>query len=247
MEEWLVNPATVKLTQTCLRHTAGLSELGGVGMSPFCCMVTAATPRGARIWLTRIGVLALPINMRESNFDKKMSQSAVAWLNGKEPLTAMSALRVAVLTQAWQREDSIAMARSLQWYGRWLDRVADAVDVSHQRQWLETQQVAWAPVLDVVDTVERAVRDSARERENAGESMESLYCELRTALAALQLPSATEMASSADGVREAMSLVDCPERWEGRSGLFISELLMDAIQTCEDLIRERALFHMRNE
>ena len=212
-------------------------------MTPFCCMVTAATPRGARIWLTRMGVLALPNNMREGELDKKISQSAVAWLNDKEPLTAMSALRVAALTQAWQQEDSIAMARSLQWYGRWLDRMQDAVDVSQQRSWLEEQQHAWAPVMEVVDAVERAVRDSAREREGAGDGLGSLYSELKRALAALQLPSASEMASTADGVRGAMALVDCPERWEGRSGLYMSELLMDAIQTCEDLIRERALFH----
>lgn len=242
LEDWLLNRATIKLTQVCLRCVPGLRDLGEVGMSPFCCMVTAATPRGARIWLTRLGVLALPPTLRDSDLDKKMSQSAVAWLNDKEPLTAMSALRVAALTHAWQQEDSIAMARSLQWYGRWLDRMQDVVDVSAHRSWLDEQQAAWAPVIQVVDSVERAVRDAAREQETAGQSMESLFEELRRALQALN--HTENVASTADGVRNAMSLVDCAERWEGRSGLYMSELLMDAIQTCEDLIRERALFHM---
>jgi hypothetical protein len=242
LEEWLMNPGTIGLTQVCLRCVPGLRDLGEVGMSPFCCMVTAATSRGARIWLTRLGVLALPPNMRDSALDKSMSQSAVAWLNGRESLTAMSALRVAALTHAWQQEDSVAMARSLQWYGRWLDRMQDVLDVSAQKRWLDEQQVAWAPVIGVVESVEKAVRDVAREQEAEGASMQSLFDELKHALSVLNFNGARDMASTADGVRSAMSLVDCAERWEGRSGLYMSELLMDAIQACEDLIRERAIF-----
>jgi len=245
IDKWLVNPGTMRRGQVCLRHATGLSHLSEVGVSPFCAMATAATARGARIWLTRMGVLALPSNMRGEEMDKKMSQSAVAWLNDKESLTSMSVLRVSALTQSWQQEDSVAMARSLQWYGRWLDRMQDAVDVSSQREWLQDQEQAWAPVMGVVGSVERAARDAARERENAGDNLETLYGELRAALTALNLPSAADMASTPDGVREAMALADCPERWERRSGLYVSELLMDAIETCSDLIRERALFHMQ--
>lgn len=247
LEQWIMRPQTIKLTQLCLGRMPGLADMSHIGMSPFCCMVTAATPRGARIWLTRMGLLGLPPNLRESDIDKKMSQSAVAWLNDKEPMTAMSVLRVAVLTQAWQQEDSIAMARSLQWYSRWLERMQDVVDVSAQKAWLDEQQEAWAPVLDIVCTVEKAARDAAREREESGESLEALFCELRRALEALKFEGAQGIPSTADGVRRAMMAVDCDERWEKRSGLYMSELLMDAIQTCVDLIRERALFGISDE
>lgn len=214
--------------------------------SMFCQCVSECSLRGARIWLSRMGILGLPEDLRDEN-DRVMSRSATAFLNGLENVTVVSVLRVARLTEAWQQQDAVTMVQALRWYDRYLTRMESVVDVSEQRLWLASQEVAWEPVMGVVSTVEQAFSDSARQREVDGDmsGVESLIQDLKRAVTTVGFPELAETITSTSpkSITDAMSFIDSPSRWSNRAGTFITQLIIDAIECCMDVIRERALYH----
>ena len=114
--------------------------------------------------------------------------------------------------------------------------------MSAQKSWLDQQRVAWKSILDVLDNADEAYRTMLQEQESGGDVslLNSLLGELR--LAARELGYLEKIDLNARSICECMAVIDCAERWSIRNGqVFVSMLILDALQCCMDCIRERAL------
>lgn len=239
IEHWLVDPKTVKWSRLFL--SSAMKHANVFTQNIFDQEISACTSRGARMWLSRMSVLSLPSTMRDDS-DLCMTRSASSFLNGTEAPTILEIMRTSRLSCRYQQQDAVEMGRALQFYDRYLQRMEPVVDVSAQKSWLDQQRVAWKSILDVLDNADEAYRTMLQEQESGGDVslLNSLLGELR--LAARELGYLEKIDLNARSICECMAVIDCAERWSIRNGqVFVSMLILDALQCCMDCIRERAL------